>query len=1143
MGDKHQEYELAIRIAGEVEKSFYNSTKLTRKELQDITKESLLTAKALGKMGLTQLGHAASYVKETFSDKNLKEIKPFFSGMESAAIKTFQTIRAAALTSGAAITTGFVASVHVGSEFESAFAGVKKTVTASNAELEAMRDAIRGMAKNDLPATAAELSAIAESAGQLGIHNENIIEFTETMANMDVATNLNSEEAAEEFAKFANITAMSQENFDNLGSSVVALGNNMATTESDIVAMGMRIAAAGHQINLSEADIMAYSAALSSVGIEAEAGGTAFSKLLINLQMAVETGKNLKEYAAVAGMTEADFSQVFGDDTTKAVNAFLSGLNDTERNGKSAIAVLDEMEIKEARLRDTLLRAGNASSMFADALDISNKAWEENTALANEAEQRYKTFESQCQMTKNKLTDIGISVYDDLRPALTEGVGLANEFISNFAERIESSMPIMIRQTKEAAQALGDFADPFLKVGGWLADNPGLLIGTVTGIGSSLAAYKVVSGVKSLTNALGALRALPTAGKGIMAMGAVAGIITGISSAVKKAAEDAKQANLAAHFGDISLSVDELQETAAAVLQNQNIDKLRESISAMGEVGEIADDIMLATRELNRMDWKVSIGMELTEDAQEEYQRQIESFVERTQELLIQDQYALHLSVEVLFGDDEEKANEVKRQINEFYGVKQEELEKERTELEKIISKAREDGNISPEETQEIADQREKVLGIQRGVLGDEYESNLNLISAKYQKEVLDADSFINLQAEIQEQKSQMMADYDKDYVKAMSIYGAMLSAGKENGGWNRAEYDAEVADLKEGRLLYESGLQEKAVQFQVGTIKQMYGEELDGVLEQLQNEAEIQLGEMLEHVAAGGPNAHFDLLPENIMDSLELDIDQATKSAMAELYERMKPELEQMQEIARQYEEAGKEIPDSVRQGLLDMASIGALSGDVDAMWVVLGDAAESPEYQDVIKIMEEIGGYFPATLAHGIAGNQQVIDDAVMQSARDTQEAYNRFFGNSSINVSLPVSVLQNGISTAQKKLPGHKDGGIFDAPHLAWVAEAGYPESIIPLNGSKEAIDLWLKTGELLGMNGLSGGPEPLIDDISELAYSGGGETMVQIDNSRIIHYNGSDSSREELEAILEDENEKFARLMERYLSNNGRMRFYD
>lgn len=1137
---KNKEYELAIKIAGEVEKSFYESTKLTKKELRDMAKQAALTAQASEAMYGAASEHIMS-MKNIFSQKNMKDIEPFFTGMEDVAVKSFKAISAAAAASGAVISSGLIASVNVGSEFESAFAGVEKTVDASNTELARMRDNIREMVKNEIPMAAAELSAIAESAGQLGIKNENIISFTGTMANMSVATDLDSDEAAAEFAKFANITNMSQDYFGNLGSSVVDLGNNMATQESNIVGMGMRIAAAGNQINLSEADIMAYAASLSSVGIEEEAGGTAFSKFIKNMQMAVETGNKLKEYASVAGMTGEEFKQAFGEDATKAINAFLAGLNDEERNGKTAIAVLDEMGLTADRMSDTLLRASNASGMFDEALELSTKAWDENTALANEAAMRYRTFENQCQMTQNKLNDLGITVYYGLRPALTEGISLVNGFIdTNLAAELDSlskKVPTMTREAKEMASTISEFAQPFLAVGGFLKDNPGLLVGTIMGVGTSLATYKVASGILAVASAF---KALNPAGMAILGIGGVAGVITGIGTAVKKAAADAKQANLAAHFGDISLSMVELQETAAFIAQSQNFEQLREAMTAMGMTEEIESEIRSMTEALNKMDWKVSIGMELTESEQEEYRKQIENFISSTQEYLTNEQYALNLSVNVLFGEDSKKGNAVMDAADDYFTKKQKELAKYQEDMQKLQDEYFSDGFLSSEESAEIAELREKIYQLQMDLTGNEYASNLDAITRKYQKGNLDADSMINLISEVTTESTKQASEYEKNYRNVLNKYGGIFSG---------EQYDTEAADATTAYLLQEVSREAQALQAEMNLIREAYREEFDPLIREMQQLADTETGNILRDVALGGaPNLHLEDFGESIVKSS--DVSKDTRDAWADIYEPISSQYEHLIELERQLASYNIAIPDEVREIMATTGAFGGIAGDSEAASSLAGQLmAGKEEYQKYGEMIVEGGGYIPeqwaAVFSDGVAEYQSVINEAAKLSGNEASSEYveecRKVFENAAF--SIPVNIVQNGIGIAESNLVGHKDGGIFASPHLAWVAEAGYPESIIPLNGSKEAMDLWLKTGELMGMDGLTGGSEPLIDDIAELAYSGGGETVLQIDNSRIIYYNGSESSKEELENILEDENEKFARLMEIYLSNNRRTRFYD
>lgn len=336
-------------------------------------------------------------------------------------------------------------SFDVGTSFESAFAGVKKTVDATDIELAELREQFRGLAL-EIPITADEFAGIGEVAGQLGIAKENILSFTKTMADLGVATNLTAEQAATEFARFANITQMPQENFDKLGSTVVALGNNLATTEAEISGMALRLAAAGTQAGLTSSEIFGFAGALSSVGIEAEAGGTAFSKVFTNIQLAVETGsKDLEMFSSVAGMTTAEFARAFEQDAAGAITAFVTGLSNVEQNGMSAIQVLAEMDLTEVRLRDSLLRASGAGELFASSISLANQAWTDNTALTNEASQRYGTMDSQIQLLKNSMADLGITVYDSIREPISLAIQAVQGLIQGFQSLPEPAQKFIVQ--------------------------------------------------------------------------------------------------------------------------------------------------------------------------------------------------------------------------------------------------------------------------------------------------------------------------------------------------------------------------------------------------------------------------------------------------------------------------------------------------------------------------------------------------------------------------------------------------------------------------------------------------------------------------------------------------------------------------
>lgn len=167
--------------------------------------------------------------------------------------------------------------------FESAMVGVAKTNDMSDAQLESLGNRFIELSQQ-MPTSANELAEIAMIAGQLGISTSGLEDFTLTMANMAVATNLSSEEAATAFARIGNIMQLSESEYANMGAAVVALGNNFATSESEIVEMTNRLASGTRVVGIDTKETLALATAMSSVGIKAEAGGTAMTQTLTAIE-------------------------------------------------------------------------------------------------------------------------------------------------------------------------------------------------------------------------------------------------------------------------------------------------------------------------------------------------------------------------------------------------------------------------------------------------------------------------------------------------------------------------------------------------------------------------------------------------------------------------------------------------------------------------------------------------------------------------------------------------------------------------------------------------------------------------------------------------------------------------------------------
>lgn len=362
--------------------------------------------------------------------RGVADIKSSLNSIKNASAgvsKNMSGALSAAVTMvGAAAAGALVKSVKAGVAFESAFAGVRKTVSANEREFAAMHKEIIGMSKA-MPQSAVEISQVAEAAGQLGIAKENVTDFAKTMVMIGETTNMTSDQAATAFARFANITGMSAKNYDRLGSTVVALGNNMATTEGEIVDMSMRLAGTGHMIGLTESQILGVSAAMSSVGINAEAGGSAMSRTMQKMNTAVlDGGSKLKSFASVAGMSANEFASAWRTNPSKALTSFVKGLDGVKRSGGNVAKVLKDLGIGSIQEVDTLMRLSGASDELTKALDLSAKAWGDNSALAKEYGERTKTLESRFKVLMNQVTALGIKIFDALRPALSAIVSMAS---------------------------------------------------------------------------------------------------------------------------------------------------------------------------------------------------------------------------------------------------------------------------------------------------------------------------------------------------------------------------------------------------------------------------------------------------------------------------------------------------------------------------------------------------------------------------------------------------------------------------------------------------------------------------------------------------------------------------------------------
>ena len=671
-----KEYKLLIKIEGEVTDSLTASTAKANAALKSLGKNAELS-------GLTQT--------VATMDKDFTKLDSIYSRITKTGKAAAAAIGRIAIAGASATAAAAAASFSVGNEFETAFAGVKKTVEATEEEYETLKEDVLAMSR-EIPYSAADISGAMEIAGQLGIATDALSDFTEVMMKIGGTTNLSAETAATELARFANITQMSDvdengvSNWERIGATIVDLGNNFATTEEEIVTMATKLAATGSLVGASEDQLLALATAMSSVGLAANVGGSTMSKLLKKIQLAVETDSDaVADFAKVSGLSSKEFKKAFAEDAVRTTALFIDGLTDVERNGKSAVAVVDEMGLNEIRLSNMILALAGADTLLTDALDTAEKSWEENTALEIEFGKRAETIESQLTVLKNAFKEVGIRSYYEFREPVVDAISdisgkvsevgdflLSADGVSKWTSSLESMLPTFRRVSSSIGNAAETVFSVLKDIGSFAVKNGDKIVGVFAGIGGALATYKIESTAVHALNAILSIGKMSGWTQALLGVAGVTGLVTGIAAWAEAAEAWGAEKSAKEHFGDITLSLQDLKDAADAII-GVDFSGFYSAAEAYDDLDGMASSLEKTVKDLNKYDWKVSIGLELEGDDAEEYRQLIDNYIKENEEYVDQLSYAAHLNMTVAMGGEGGNASLM---VDRLYGEASAEMQR-----------------------------------------------------------------------------------------------------------------------------------------------------------------------------------------------------------------------------------------------------------------------------------------------------------------------------------------------------------------------------------------------------------------------------------------------------------------------------------
>lgn len=1106
MGSK-KEYELAVKIAGMVDASLASSCALTKKQLKQIAKEAASA-------------NAATVSASEAMQKAAPGIDAAWSGLKTTVSAAVGAMTAA----GTAVAAIGAASINVGKDFESAMSSWRGTADATDAEFQKARDAAMEMGRKTSK-TAKESANALEYMALAGWSVEDSIAGLPGVLRLSEATGLDLARTSDLVTD--SMSALGVE-IDGLSGylDIAAKANNKSNqTAEQLMEAYLGVGGMMKNLNVPLAESATALGVLANRGIKGSEAGNALNAVMINLTTGTgQAGKMMAKLGVSAFDSQGKFKGLKA--TLTDLNKVTSKMTEEERN--AAFAAIGGKQHVDA-LNDLLTGLTTTVADGKTEWDSLNESLEHaDGSLEKMAQTKMDNLEGDMYILTSALQDAGIQIYDGLTDPLREATQFATncvyEFSGDIAAKLKETLPTARRELKQTGEVVLELTQPLMTLGNWIVEHPDVIGGGLAAAATTITAAKTA---QTLTTTAQAVKALGTAlasnpVTAVAAAAAVAaGVVVGAAAKAKIANEKLKKENLGEHFGDMSLSISELDDAAGRIIDNGHLEQLSTAMDEFDKVKDIADNLSKSQGELDKLNWKIGAGFTLDESEYSSYKASLDQFIEDSISMAEQKQYAMSLNLDLLVGDDA-NGEAIKTQFSSFYGQIHEELSELGQQLGDAYAEGMEDGVLSMDEVKTIQELQNKMADITQKLSASKFEASMEAISMKYGKAELDAETFQNLQDEIQTQIDAATEKLTESL--EMNIQGAKLQL--DEGAIDQAEYDKMLETFKANYQQQLEEMQTQAGTFMTENIINSYSDEIAAaapqITEAIDGAMQTAFADMGsdDRLAQASGTYFSEILEAGIKAANTQGLDEGSRAAIEQLLENMAPTIEEMESAKKKYEEAGKQIPEALANALKDVETLQLLTGSADAIWSYTGQQIEeSGQYTATCERVKQVGGTLPPSLAEGIADQKRAVESGI-----DELYDYTKVYATAKFQqpMNIPVNITAN-YAANQPFSVKHAEGGIFDEPHIGMLAEAG-PEAYVPLDKSKRSLSIWQQAGQALGV-------------------WGGGSQTNQSENS--ITYNptyniyGGDEST--VRSATKDDQERFEMMIERYMRDQRRLAF--
>lgn len=934
---------------------------------------------------------------------------------------------AAAAFSIAKIVEFGTASVQAANQFNK---GMKEVFTLlpgiSQQSMSAMTNDVKEFSKEMGTLTSETVPALYQALSA-GVSQDSVFDFLETANKAAVGGVTSLETAVDGLSSVVNAygeDTVSASKASDLMFTTVKLGK---TTFEELSSSLYNVVPTAVGAGVAFEDVSAALAAMTAQGIPTSVATTQLRQAIVELSKSgTETDKTFREIAG-KGFTEFiaegnNIQQAFqlleqhAADTNVGVNDLFGSVE----AGNAVLSLTGQGTEKFTQAMNEMREAiGATDAAFKTMEEDPGRKWDRIVAAAEVAQ-----------------INIGNVLIDKLLPVME----WVQDNIDEIAEGAETAFDV-IGDAVSKAWKVAEPAVTFIK------NNPDVIAVSLAGIGSAIITYKVVSGISGVAKALKTFNSVFKASPVGIITAVVSGIIA-LGSAVQASFQRMKKQNLAEHFGDIALSAEELEDVASRIVRADPFGKLAKSAQSMSNIENYIDDIGGYIAEIEKANWKVSIGLELTEAEKEAYKNNIASFITDTQSVLQEKQYQLTLSVDALFAS-EDSGQSIKDSINTSFSSYQSDLAALGTQLQEAVNAAFEDGLLDIDEAKEIAELQNQIAEMTNQLTAYEFDAQLEVLADPILKGGdLTPESFEALMGEINNQIAAASEQYENAYIDVSSALKLQLG----NGEIDQATYDEALSSAQEELNNRKAELTIKGLQFAIDTVSETYGDEASAAFQEWATATETVFQEQLGAMKDSGS---FDIMFDDFVEiSWGNGLSEESKANLSAIFDMLKPSVEQLESIKQSYVDAGKPIPGWLASGISSADALGVVTGDVQSIFRTVGGMFNEadPEYAAMMETAMNAGIYVPPAVAAGMQ-NAEAMEQITAASNGILESMKNTLAQGIKVNVPVEISYSTSGSISYTATAPAyeqHADGTLWG--ENAYIAGEEGPELILGRSGSK-------------------------------------------------------------------------------------------